>query len=123
MCILFRLGKLQNKGNWGNIAWPRSLGMALNPIFETEKPSSDQRNVAVIKFHCTSCRKKLGVQESYVGRRVRCPKCGGVSPVPQGSPGAADPKHPNERTLYAVSLCPDLEDATPPESESFFAGF
>jgi len=37
----------------------------------------------MIKFHCSSCRKKLGVPDEYAGRRVRCPKCEEPSVVPK----------------------------------------
>jgi DNA-directed RNA polymerase subunit RPC12/RpoP len=37
----------------------------------------------MIKFHCSSCQKKLGVSDEYAGRRVRCPKCEETSIVPQ----------------------------------------
>jgi hypothetical protein len=37
----------------------------------------------MIKFHCSCCRKKLGVPDEYAGRRIRCPKCGEPSVVPK----------------------------------------
>jgi len=37
----------------------------------------------MVKFHCTTCNKKLGVDEKHAGRTVKCPKCGTKMTVPQ----------------------------------------
>ena len=39
----------------------------------------------MIKFSCKSCGQKLSVKEEHSGKRIKCPKCGGVSVVPDAS--------------------------------------
>jgi len=42
----------------------------------------------MIKFHCSVCNKKLGVPDSYAGKRVKCPQCGSAIEVAQPKPDA-----------------------------------
>jgi DNA-directed RNA polymerase subunit RPC12/RpoP len=42
----------------------------------------------MIKFHCSVCNKKLGVPDSYAGKRVKCPQCGSPIEVAQPRPDA-----------------------------------
>jgi DNA-directed RNA polymerase subunit RPC12/RpoP len=37
----------------------------------------------MIKFQCSNCNHKLGVEEKYAGKRVRCPKCRTAIRVPE----------------------------------------
>ncbi|MHC4168032.1 MAG: SUMF1/EgtB/PvdO family nonheme iron enzyme [Planctomycetota bacterium] len=39
----------------------------------------------MIKFSCKKCGRKLNVEDKHSGKRVRCPKCGDVSVVPDNS--------------------------------------
>ncbi len=39
----------------------------------------------MIEFPCRSCGQKLSVKEEFSGKRIKCPKCGGVSVVPDSS--------------------------------------
>ena len=40
--------------------------------------------MAPFRFDCTSCGRKLAVPDaSFVGKKVRCPKCGNVQRVPE----------------------------------------
>jgi DNA-directed RNA polymerase subunit RPC12/RpoP len=39
----------------------------------------------MIKFSCKKCGQKLNVEDKHSGKRVKCPKCGSVSVVPDNS--------------------------------------
>ena len=39
----------------------------------------------MIEFCCKNCGRKLTVQDQHSGKRVKCPKCGGVCVVPDKS--------------------------------------
>ena len=39
----------------------------------------------MIEFSCKNCGSKLNVEDKHSGKRVRCPKCGDVSAVPDKS--------------------------------------
>jgi len=39
----------------------------------------------MIEFSCEKCRQKLNVEDKHSGKRVKCPKCGGVRVVPDNS--------------------------------------
>lgn len=47
-----------------------------------------------IDVQCSQCQKRFRISEKFAGKRVKCPKCGGVIPVPeepsQGTREAAD---------------------------------
>jgi hypothetical protein len=50
----------------------------------------------MIKFYCPNCRQKLGVPDSYAGRRIRCNGCSNTSIVPKLTSGTAcAPTHPD----------------------------
>lgn len=38
-----------------------------------------------IKFNCTSCQKKLKVDDASAGKKAKCPKCGTLSRIPSPS--------------------------------------
>ena len=40
----------------------------------------------MVKFRC-QCGQKIGVPDSYAGKRVRCPRCGNPARVPEATPG------------------------------------
>ncbi|MHC4074379.1 MAG: hypothetical protein ACYTGS_20520, partial [Planctomycetota bacterium] len=40
----------------------------------------------MIRFCCTLCGEKISVQDQLSGKRIKCPKCGGISVVPDKSP-------------------------------------
>ena len=37
----------------------------------------------MIKFHCSSCDKKIGVPDEFAGQKVRCPRCSQAIRVPE----------------------------------------
>jgi hypothetical protein len=39
----------------------------------------------MIKFKCSACNQKIGVPIGNGGKRVKCPKCGGINVVPDDS--------------------------------------
>jgi WD40 repeat protein len=39
-------------------------------------------------FQCSGCRKKLKVPVEHAGKKIKCPHCGAVSPVPAVTPAA-----------------------------------
>jgi serine/threonine protein kinase len=51
----------------------------------------------MIALTCTSCQKKLSVEDKQAGKRVKCPGCGRVIAVPVKSPVLASPKAPVEQ--------------------------
>jgi hypothetical protein len=64
-----------------------------------------------IVVHC-SCGRRLGVQVEHAGKKVRCPACGTVSPVPFPEPApAAVPDEPE------VPEAEPVEDRAPEELE------
>jgi len=78
----------------------------------------------MVKFRCQHCTRKLGVQEDYIGRQVRCPQCGEALVVPRPGTAGAVGYTANERTQYAVFVCRGPEEAQEgpalPEIELFF---
>lgn len=46
-----------------------------------------------ISLECSDCQRVLQVKDEFSGRRVRCPKCGGVNSVPDSAEAPA-PKGP-----------------------------
>lgn len=56
----------------------------------------------MIKFRCSSCNQKLGVDDKYAGRRVRCNKCKEPAQVP----------HPDPRPVVAIET-PSPKVTTP----------
>ncbi len=39
----------------------------------------------MIEFTCENCGQKLRVEDKHAGKRIKCPKCGGVGAVPDNS--------------------------------------
>jgi phage FluMu protein Com len=37
----------------------------------------------MIKFRCTECHHKMGVDDRHAGRKVKCSKCGQVNQIPE----------------------------------------
>ncbi|GEM_PF-1982176 len=68
-----------------------------------------------IKFRCSSCGKKLGVEDQLAGRRGKCPDCGFLFTVP--APDAPSPPSPRvmrqDDTDYAVDIDGTDQDADP----------
>lgn len=48
---------------------------------------SEPQRPLMLRFDCMRCSRKIGVPDSYRGRRIVCPRCSGVVLVP-GLPGA-----------------------------------
>ncbi|QNN21680.1 CvpA family protein [Planctomycetales bacterium ZRK34] len=44
----------------------------------------------MIKFRCTECTQKIGVPESFAGKRCKCPHCGKPNQIPQPQPSTDD---------------------------------
>jgi serine/threonine protein kinase len=51
--------------------------------------SSSDRGFVMIAITCSSCQKKLSIKEEAAGKRVKCPGCGAVMPVPAKTKAAA----------------------------------
>ena len=74
----------------------------------------------MIKFRCKHCGKKLGADEKYAGRRVRCSKCKEPIRVPQPVAEAAkdsafkqqaSPETPTSAEMGENSIFEGLEDS------------
>ena len=66
--------------------------------------------VVMIKFHCHSCNTKIGVQEEYVGRCIRCPRCGSTIKIQTSESASSSPQKTKarkacEHTQYSVFIC------------------
>ncbi len=62
----------------------------------------------VIKFRCTHCDQALSVPVSYVGKKVKCPKCGNIIVIPK----LVDEEPPVDLSSFSES-----------KSETKYAGF
>ncbi len=40
----------------------------------------------MIKFHCAHCDQKIGVPDEHAGKRIKCPNCGAIVPIPMPEP-------------------------------------
>ena len=58
----------------------------------------------MIKFRCHNCKKKIGVQELYAGRRARCPQCGIPTRIPETEHGQTDMDNAKEKTQYSIAV-------------------
>src|SRR5436305_7064175 len=47
-----------------------------------------------ILIECEHCRQKLSALETMLGKRIRCPKCGGISRVPPPAAESPEPAPP-----------------------------
>jgi DNA-directed RNA polymerase subunit RPC12/RpoP len=60
----------------------------------------------LIKFHCSTCNRKIGVPTRGAGRKIKCPQCGQENVVPQPAPT------PGEE-IIDLSKEPDVHPALP----------
>src|SRR5438270_9381106 len=66
----------------------------------------------MIAFACASCNKKLVVNDEAAGKKVKCPGCGQVMPVP--SPAVASPSASAQpRTLPSASVNAESRQVPP----------
>ncbi|MCF7955768.1 MAG: hypothetical protein K9M75_08205 [Phycisphaerae bacterium] len=70
----------------------------------------------MIKFRCKHCSQKLGVDDKYAGRRVRCSKCKEPIQVPQPSTPAA------QSAPVKVEPTPEMPAAPNPPQTDIFDG-
>jgi predicted RNA-binding Zn-ribbon protein involved in translation (DUF1610 family) len=56
-----------------------------------------------ISFDCTTCGRKLKVEDEMAGRRVRCPGCGAVLEVPQSVLDAESVPAEKAEDAYAMA--------------------
>jgi hypothetical protein len=78
----------------------------------------------MLQFPCDRCGRRLRVAEAHAGRRVRCPGCGQVVPVPitasvVSAPAAPDAKRATE--ALTGSSQPSTGDFVPPELYDFLS--
>jgi len=66
-----------------------------------------------IQLACRGCGQKLAAKESMVGKRVKCPKCGGVIQVPQLQPPAPEAE-PDEYEIDVPDAGRPASSAPPP---------
>jgi eukaryotic-like serine/threonine-protein kinase len=53
----------------------------------------------MISVSCSSCQKKLSVKDTLAGKKIKCPGCGQVIPVPAPVPAAGPSVSADDRTL------------------------
>jgi serine/threonine protein kinase len=68
----------------------------------------------MLAFSCTSCQKKLQVGDEHAGKKVKCPGCGTVSPVPTLPPPPA-PSRPSIAQMLAAPPVADTQSRFPSE--------
>jgi len=68
----------------------------------------------MIKFRCKHCSQKLGVDDKYAGRRVRCSKCKEPIRVPQPAAASVAGSPVKIDAVPKVPVAPD-----PPETDVF----
>ena len=64
---------------WRHPLGPHVVRVAL---FGVAKPRSSAKVFAMISFTCPACNKQLKIKDELAGKRVRCPGCATVLPVP-----------------------------------------
>lgn len=74
----------------------------------------------MLKFRCGRCRQKIGVPESYAGRRVRCPRCQQAATVP--FPGDSRPRK-SEPALPPLAPAPVVSADSRPDLAAVFAEY
>ncbi|HEV3081889.1 MAG TPA: hypothetical protein VGY66_19070 [Gemmataceae bacterium] len=64
---------------------------------------------------CTNCASKLKVNDTAIGRKVRCPKCGDAVPVqdPQAAPTSAEPASPRPAAPRPAKRANDDDEEAP----------
>src|SRR5262245_11532964 len=66
----------------------------------------------MIAFACVSCQKRLSVKDEFAGKKVKCPGCGNVMPVPdQAVASSATLEQP--RPLPSSPLKPESREVPP----------
>src|SRR5262245_8095079 len=71
------------------------------------RPEPGGRLMSTITFQCSDCHQTLRVSADKAGKKVRCPKCGAVLPIPQAEEQA-------ERVKPAPAPAPAPARAAPP---------
>lgn len=69
----------------------------------------------MIKFRCGHCNQKIGVQDEFAGRRVRCPNCRQPAPVPES-------EHEFDEVDAAVADAGSASPAPTPAGPAQWAG-
>ena len=74
----------------------------------------------MIAISCTSCEKKLRLQDTFAGKRIKCPGCGTILSVPGGiaakppaPPKAAPQEDEDERPRRRAEVDEDEDEETP----------
>src|SRR5437879_5306865 len=73
----------------------------------------------MIAFACASCQKKLSVKDEAAGKKVKCPGCGTVIPVPSQTVASSAALKP-PRPLSSTSVNPEprrVPPAPPPHTD------
>lgn len=74
-----------------------------------------------MKFHCTSCGRKLSVPDARAGKKGRCPKCKEVLTIPD--PAGEPEKSPHDLELLDVPPADTNEAALVAESDESAAAY
>lgn len=80
----------------------------------------------MLKFTCEFCGQRLGVPDTFAGKRVRCTKCRAISTVPAPVKGRPSPPPPAANTPQAEVVqaeeVDDLKQARPRQSSLLSMG-
>src|SRR6476646_9265714 len=57
-------------------------------------PPRREAAMSEIRFHCPACKTPLKVRAELAGKKIKCPKCQGIAPVPAASAAPEAPAAP-----------------------------